>query len=261
MMFITGTIRNSVGLAELDGKWQLKKSELSSGKKQNMTAEEREQQLLQQQADDIREGRKPADIDAKLQSGAKLTQEEIDYLKKNNPQALKEYEDAQKEREGYKRQLKSCKSKEEVEKLKTTKMGQFMAAAKSIANDPYIPKGKKCQLMKKLLMQAYGIEKEHQKFLKSSQYINLPDEEQDARKRKKSDETVQEAHQEAASDRDAFQGEAAVDAVDEIRKMVSEIAPTGSRIDTAIGEGFEGDSIDMPEAEMTSRDSGIDVHI
>lgn len=260
-MFIAGTIRNSVGLAQMDGKWQLKKSELSSGKKQDMTAEERELQFLQQQADDIREGRKPADIDAKLQSGAKLTPEEVEYLKKNNPQALKEYEEAQKEREGYKRQLKNCKSKEEVEKLKTTKMGQFMAAAKSIENNPHIPKGKKCQLMKKLLMQASGIEREHQKFLKSSQYLNLPDEEQETRKRKRSDETVQDAQQETASDMDMFQGEAAVDAVDEIRKMVSEITPAGSRIDTAIGEDYQGNSADMPEAEAASSDSGIDIHI
>lgn len=257
-MFIAGTIRSSVGLAELDSKWQLKKSELSGGKKQEMTAEERELWHFQQQADDIREGRKPAEIDAKLQSGAKLTPEEVDYLKKNNPQALKEYEEAQKEREGYKRQLRNCKSKEEVEELKTTKMGQFMAAAKSIVNNPYIPKGKKCQLMKKMLMEVSGIEREHQEFLKTSQYISLPDEEEEREKHKNS-EGLQNADEETASGRDILQGEISVDAADEIRRMMDEITPPGNRINAAIGGDTQADSSDM--AEPADSESGINMQV
>lgn len=257
-MIIAGTIRNSVGLAELDSKWQLKKNELSGGKKQEMTAEERERWHFQQQADDIREGRKPAEIDAKLQAGEKLTPEEMDYLKKNNPQALREYEEAQKEREGYKRQLKNCKSKEEVEELKTAKMGQFMAAAKSVANNPYIPKGKKCQLMKKILMEVFGTEKEHQEFLESSQYISLPDDEKEREKRRHS-EGLPDADEETADGSDMRKGEVALDTADEIQRMIDEIAPPGSRIDAAVGGTVQSDSADMAEPAVS--ENGIDMQV
>ena len=102
-MIIAGTIRNSVSLAALDSKWQQKKQDISKGSKEDLTAEERVLQRFQEQADSIRENRKSTDIDSKLQAGGKLTAEEIEYLKKNDPEALKEYEEVQRERESYKK--------------------------------------------------------------------------------------------------------------------------------------------------------------
>lgn len=157
-MIIAGTIRNSVSLASLESKWQQKKQNISKGNKENLTAEERELQRFQEQADSIRESRKSTDIDTKLQTGEELSAEEIEYLKKNDPEALKEYEEVRRERASYKKQLKDCKSKEEVEKLKMTKMGHYMAEAKEITNDPYIPKAKKYQLMKKMLKKTSAVE-------------------------------------------------------------------------------------------------------
>ena len=193
-----------------------------------MTAEERQLQHFKEQADEIREGRKKADIDAKLQSGGKLTPEEIEYLKRTNPAALKEYEEIQKERESYKKQLKSCKSKEEVEKLKTVKMGQFMAEAKEISNNPHIPKSKKCQLMKKMLSKIYGIEAEHVKFLQSAKYATLPDEEKDARKKKHSDDVSQQEEQLDAQSPDISQDETETDALEEIKRMASALMQSES---------------------------------
>ncbi len=81
-MIIAGTIRNSVSLASLESKWQQKKQGISKGNKENLTAEERELQRFQEQADNIRESKKSTDIDTKLQAGGELTAEEIEYLKK-----------------------------------------------------------------------------------------------------------------------------------------------------------------------------------
>lgn len=186
-MIIAGTIKNSVNLAVLDNKWQQKKQNLNKSK-EDLTAEERELKMFQEQADSLRESRKPNAITSKLQAGGKLTPEEIEYLKKNNPQALKEYQEIQKEREGYKKQLKKCKSKEEVEKLKMTKMGQYMAAAKKTMNDPYILKSEKLAMMQKMLMKISAIEIEHEKFLQSLKFAKLPDEEKEAKKEKTADD-------------------------------------------------------------------------
>ena len=75
-MIIAGTIRNSVSLASLESKWQQKKQGISKGNKENLTAEERELQRFQEQADNIRESKKSTDIDTKLQAGGELTAEE-----------------------------------------------------------------------------------------------------------------------------------------------------------------------------------------
>ena len=67
-MIIAGTIRESISLASLDSKWQQKKQNLNKNT-DNLTAEERQLQRFQEQADSIRESKKPAEIDAKLQAG------------------------------------------------------------------------------------------------------------------------------------------------------------------------------------------------
>ena len=181
-------------MAALDQKWQQKKNSFGQDKKKlaEMTAEERQLQDFREQAEQMRKSQKHANIDAKLAAGEELTPEEIEYLRQNNPQALKDYEDTQKERESYKRALRNCRTKEEVERLKYTKMGQFMAEAKKISSNACIPKGKKVALLKRILQQATAVEDEHREFLKTSRYVSLPTEEE-AREAEKAEKEQREA--------------------------------------------------------------------
>lgn len=194
MFTMAGTIKRSVRMATLDQKWQQKKNSFGQDKKKlaEMTAEERQLQDFREQAEQMRKSQKHANIDAKLAAGEELTPEEIEYLRQNNPQALKDYEDTQKERESYKRALRNCRTKEEVERLKYTKMGQFMAEAKKISSNACIPKGKKVALLKRILQQATAVEDEHREFLKTSRYASLPTEEE-AREAEKAEKEQQEA--------------------------------------------------------------------
>lgn len=194
MFTMAGTIKRSVRMAALDQKWQQKKNSFGQDKKKltEMTAEERQLQDFREQAEQMRKSQKHANIDAKLAAGEELTPEEIEYLRQNNPQALKDYEDTQKERESYKRALRNCRTKEEVERLKYTKMGQFMAEAKKISSNACIPKGKKVALLKRILQQATAVEDEHREFLKTSRYASLPTEEE-AREAEKAEKEQQEA--------------------------------------------------------------------
>lgn len=194
MFTMAGTIKRSVRMAALDQKWQQKKNSFGQDKKKlaEMTAEERQLQDFKEQAEQMRKSQKHANIDAKLAAGEELTPEEIEYLRQNNPQALKDYEDTQKERESYKRALRNCRTKEEVERLKYTKMGQFMAEAKKISSNACIPKGKKVALLKRILQQATAVEDEHREFLKTSRYASLPTEEE-AREAEKAEKEQREA--------------------------------------------------------------------
>ena len=223
-MFIAGTVRNTLNLASMDGRWQQKKQENPIKKnEEELTAEQRELQRFQEQLKEMRENKSP-DIDAKLMSGGKLTQEEIEYLRKNDPQKLKEYEEIQQERASYKKQLKSCKSKEEVERLKMTRMGRYMSQAKSIASDSCIPKGEKYKLMVKLLSEANGVAKEHIKFTQSLKYAQLPEEDKDAKK-KGSTETEDLPEEDAKlSDVAADSGNA--DEIEQIKLMAEALAPS-----------------------------------
>ena len=194
MFTMAGTIKRSVRMAALDQKWQQKKNSFGQDKKKlaEMTAEERQLQDFREQAEQMRKSQKHANIDAKLAAGEELTPEEIEYLRQNNPQALKDYEDTQRERESYKRALRNCRTKEEVERLKYTKMGQFMAEAKKISSNACIPKGKKVALLKRILQQTTAVEDEHKEFLKTSRYASLPTEEE-AREAEKAEKEQQEA--------------------------------------------------------------------
>lgn len=194
MFTMAGTIKRSVRMAALDQKWQQKKNSFGQDQKKltEMTAEERQLQDFREQAEQMRKSQKHANIDAKLAAGEELTPEEIEYLRQNNPQALKDYEDTQRERENYKRALRNCRTKEEVERLKYTKMGQFMAEAKKISSNACIPKGKKVALLKRILQQATAVEDEHKEFLKTSRYAGLPTEEE-AREAEKAEKEQQEA--------------------------------------------------------------------
>ena len=192
VLLIAGSVQNAVKLAQLDEKWQYqkKKGKDKRKEKEELTPEMRELMRYQEDMKQIREGKQMADIDIKLKSGAELTPDEISYLKKNKPEAYKEYEEIKKEKESYKKQLKNCKTKEEVERLKFSKMGNFMAAAKSISQNPNIPKAKKLGLMEKLLRKVMGVNQVHIEFTKSLRFQSLPTEEEKQEEEELKEESV-----------------------------------------------------------------------
>lgn len=212
---ISGTIRNTVKLAELDNKWQQKKK--SGFLKQNMDAETRQIMQYKEDLEKMRESNQMAAIDAKLKSGKRLTQEEIDYLKKNNPTAYQNYLEVQQEKESYKRKLKSCKTKDDVDELKVTELGNMAAQSKKIANNPCIPEGQKLQLIGNILQKAAALQEVHMKFVESGAYSSLPTEEELAESKKAENEERREQAESVAENvaDNSVQEEAADDSVSE----------------------------------------------
>lgn len=172
----TGTVANHVKMQMLDTKWQQKKKDINSRKKEDMTAEQRMLESFKEQAAKERERSATSELYTKLQTGGTLTVDEIAYLKENNPEALAEYERAQAEKKAYEKALKNCRTKEEVDRLKVGRLGSFAAQAKTIANNPYIPKGKKLELLKRLNNEICLIRDAHNKFVRSGAYKDLPEE-------------------------------------------------------------------------------------
>ena len=98
---------------EMQLKWQQKK------KNNDFTADgSTKLSALDQQAEDIRKAAADGStklmnqIRLKLNSGKKLTTEEMEYLQKHDPQTYQHVKSMEAEQEGYKRELKWCKTKE-----------------------------------------------------------------------------------------------------------------------------------------------------
>lgn len=200
MFPIIGTIRSAVKLAELDNKWQQKKQK--GGKAFSKEMDPMTKQIMQYKEDleKMRENRELSAITAKVKAGEGLTPDEIEYLQKNNPQMYKEYMEVKSEKEAYERELKSCRTKDDVERLKLNRMSSFMAQAKSVMNNPNIPEGAKLALMEKILMKTMGVQKVHMKFVQSSYYKSLPTDEELAEETKEKTESNEEGLEEIKPD-------------------------------------------------------------
>ena len=174
---MSGTIYSMGKMAELESRWQQKKE---SGKifQKEMTAEERMMARYQEDLENMRKNDTMNSIANKLRSGQELTPDEVQYLQRNNPMMYKEYQEIKGEKEAYERELKNCRTKEEAERLKINKMNGYLAEAKSVMNNPNIPKGQKKALMEKILGKTLGIEKAHMEFVNSGRYASLPTDEE-----------------------------------------------------------------------------------
>ncbi|MDE6817115.1 MAG: hypothetical protein K2P71_13950 [Lachnospiraceae bacterium] len=195
---MSGTIYSMGKMAELESKWKQKKE---SGKifQKEMTAEERLMARYQEDLENMRKNDTMNSISGKLRSGQELTPEEVRYLQKNNPALYQEYQEIRSEKEAYERGLKNCKTKEDVERFKINKMNGYLSQAKSVMNNPNIPKGQKKALMEKILGKTMGIEKVHMKFVASGGYAALPTDEELAEEKKRKNAQAGESA-EAVSD-------------------------------------------------------------
>jgi hypothetical protein len=211
MMLISGTITNTVQLQMMNSKWQQKKesgdvlSKEERNERANWTQEEWLKHDIQEQAAQNRETSQQTDIDNKIMYGGTLTPEEEQYLEKNNPSALQRYKEIKAEKKSYEEKLKTCKTKDEVQQLKTETLGGYLSSMKKVENDPYIPLSEKLAKAQELLAKTRNIEKAELKFMASAKYKDLPTEEEEAEERSEEREAVSDqvlAEQKEAVDTD-----------------------------------------------------------
>ena len=86
-------------------------------------------------------------IDLKLNSGKKLTAEEMEYLQMHDPQKYQRVKQIEAEQKNYENELKRCKTKDEVQQLRMAHTASSLSAVNSIKNNPAIPEEKKLELI------------------------------------------------------------------------------------------------------------------
>lgn len=256
MLPIVGTIRNTVKIAEMDGKWQQRKNNIG---KEPMTDMDYQIKMFKEDIRRMKENEKLGAIDSKLKAGMGLTPDEIEYLQKKYPEKYKEYLEIAKEKEAYERQLKTCKTKEDVERLKFNKMNGYLAEAKSVTNNPNIPKSKKLELLEKLLKKVMGVQSVHMEFVKSVRYKNLPTDEERTEEIKdrneSADEKVESEKAQAENEDKQVESEKEqsenTDGKVENEKAQTEKAQPDSMGEKISGEGMQEGSTDIKLPELT----------
>lgn len=113
-------------------------------------------------------------IQAKLSGGKKLTAEEKAYLKEKDPVAYQKALSSEQEQKRYEQELKRCRTKEEVQRVRLSHLSSSLSAVNSIKNNPHISEEKKLQLMSIEQGKQAAMERITQKFVKERQYQNLP---------------------------------------------------------------------------------------
>lgn len=115
-------------------------------------------------------------IRSKLANGQKLTKEEMDYLEKNDPQTYQKVKSIEAEQKNYEKELKRCKTKEEVQRVRMNHTAASLSAVNNIKNNPAIPEEKKLELIWREHMKNMALEETTREFVESGQYAKLPTE-------------------------------------------------------------------------------------
>lgn len=224
MLMMAGTIRQNVQMATMNTLIEQKKTKGFLKEQAEMSPEEKLLEQFKEKAAQDKEAEYTNGIANKVMSGKTLSMDEIEYLEQKNPELLKKYREMQEEMKGYERQLRNCKTKEEVERVRVNKINGYLAQAKSVSTNPAIPKGEKKAILEEIVARLTNMEKVHIKFIKSVEYDQLPKEQEIAKERAE----LTSERQEAATEMLKEAGEKQEESVENAPKNPDELVDTST---------------------------------
>lgn len=113
-------------------------------------------------------------IHQKLEAGGKLTQKERDYLQNHDPEAYRELVNMEREQKAYEQQLRRCKSQEEVERLRMTRINISLTRVRAVEHNPNILLSKKLEIAMTEKQRVYRIAESTREFVASGEFAKLP---------------------------------------------------------------------------------------
>lgn len=163
---------------EMQLKWQHKKANNDftadgSTKLNDPTARQAEEIRLAQ-ADGS--SKLSSQIRTKLATGKKLTREEMEYLQKNDPQTYQKAKAIEEEQKSYEEDLKRCKTKEDVQRVKMNRTAASLSVVNSVKSNPAIPESAKLGIIWQELQKNMAMEETIGEFVRSGRYAQLPTE-------------------------------------------------------------------------------------
>ncbi|MEY8412574.1 hypothetical protein AALB51_15250 [Lachnospiraceae bacterium 62-26] len=162
---------------EMQLKWQQKKESsdfTADGSTKLDSVARQAEEIRLSQADGS--AKLASQIRSKLANGQKLTLEEMEYLEKHDPQTYQKVKAIEAEKKNYEKELKKCKTKEEVQRARMNHTAASLSAVNNIKNNPAIPEEKKLELIWQEHMKNMALEEITKEFVESGRYAKLPTE-------------------------------------------------------------------------------------
>lgn len=123
---------------------------------------------------------KLAGIQSKVYSGTSLSRAEREYLKTKNPVLYARLEAADLEKKVYERELKRCRTKEEVQRLKLSHTASSLSAVNAGQHGAGTSSEQKMALAQGELYKLKGMQDATNRFVRSGAYHSLPTEREKA---------------------------------------------------------------------------------
>lgn len=113
-------------------------------------------------------------IHAKLQYGGTLTEKERNYLKAKDPKAYADLVREEEEQKSYERSLRLCKTQEDVQNLKFSRITRALDKMKATERDSSLTKEEKLKIASGILRNLRDINKSTDQFVHSTAFKRLP---------------------------------------------------------------------------------------
>lgn len=173
---------------DMKNRWQQKKEKADFSEDYTLNERQRKNEMFKksymEQRENDNEDKTLSAINNKIAVGSKLTPDEMKYLQVKNPTLYQKLKDLEKEKKQYEEDLKKCRTKEDVDKLKMSKISSSLSAINSVKNNPNIPESKKLEIAAQEQRRLNELGEIEAKFIKSGEYAKLPTEEEKAKAEK-----------------------------------------------------------------------------
>ena len=179
-----GSVTSYMKSMELETKFKKKKAEgdLGSQSRKKTELEIKNEQFkaeyMHRQEENEDDDKMLTDINNKIAVDQELTPEELRYLQNKNPSLYQKVKNIENEKKQYEKDLKNCKTKEEVERLKMNKVSSALSAIKSAESDPNLPESAKLAVAQGELRRMNTLNKILAKFVERGEYDKLPAEQE-----------------------------------------------------------------------------------
>lgn len=201
------SLNNYIKSMDMQQKWQQKKKtgSFSPDKKApDEWIEEQKKKLSENpDAETKRKDKTLTGIMTKLSSGRRLTPAEMRYLQVKDPASYIKAQSVESERAAYERQLKTCRTKDDVHRYKMAHAASALSAVNAAMNDPHMSAEEKFEAVMHIKHKMNAVEKETVKFVKSGDYAALPSDRErikahkDMERAKKEERRCREANKQA----------------------------------------------------------------
>ena len=180
-IYSISSVNSYVKSMDMQQKWQQKKKTGSFSPDRKSVDEwvEEQKKKLSENQDEQNEKNKCKDktlngIRTKLSSGKRLTPSEMRYLQTKDPAAYAKAQAVETERASYQRQLKTCRTKEDLHRFKMIHVASALSEYNSIMHDPHMSAEEKAEAVAHVRNKMSAVEKETADFVKSGDYAGLP---------------------------------------------------------------------------------------